>query len=76
MRTTVTLDEDVAAAVEQMRRDSGMGLSEALNELARTGLRAPRTRARFVQRTHAVGLKVDVTNVAETLELLEGPSAR
>ena len=38
MRTTVTLDDDVAAAVDLVRRERGVGLSEALNELVRRGM--------------------------------------
>lgn len=76
MRTTVTLDDDVAAAVQRLRRDEGVGLSEALNELARAGLQARPRKSRFRQRSARLGLRVDVTNVAETLEVLEGPSPR
>jgi Arc/MetJ family transcription regulator len=76
MRTTLTLDDDVAAAVEEMRRDRSMGLSEAVNELARAGLRVPRQRSTFRQRTANLGLRVDVSNVAEALETLEGPGNR
>jgi hypothetical protein len=71
MRTTVELDPDVAAAVEQMRREHGMALSEAVNTLARRGLTRPPERKPFVQRTEPLGLKVDVTCVSEALELLE-----
>jgi hypothetical protein len=77
MRTTVTLADDVAAELQRLRRERSMGLSEALNELARAGMvhrRAPR--ARFVQRTNDLGLRVDVTNVAEALELVEGADYR
>ncbi|MHB1626718.1 MAG: CopG family transcriptional regulator [Candidatus Dormibacteria bacterium] len=74
MRTTVNLDEDVAAAVAQLRRQRSLGLSEAVNELARAGLRTKPSRANFHQRTAALGIRLDVTNVAEALELLEpGP---
>jgi Arc/MetJ family transcription regulator len=76
MRTTVTLDDDVAAAVERLRRDRSIGLSEAINELIRVGLTVKRPRRPFQQRTEHIGFKVDVTNVAEALELLEGPAAR
>ena len=37
MRTTVTLDEDVAAAIERVRRERSIGLSEAVNTLVRPG---------------------------------------
>jgi len=76
MRTTVTLDDDVAAAVERLRRDRSIGLSEAINELIRAGLTVKRPRKPFRQQSEHIGFKVDVTNVAETLELLEGPAAR
>ncbi|HUY45409.1 MAG TPA: ribbon-helix-helix protein, CopG family [Streptosporangiaceae bacterium] len=72
MRTTIRLDEDVAAAAEQLRRERNIGLSEAVNQLARAGLRADHPAQRtFRQRTSKLGLRVDVSNVAETLELLD-----
>lgn len=76
MRTTVSLDPDVAAAVERLRKERNIGLSAAINELARAGLPAPRERKRFVQRTAAMGAGMDVSNVAEALDLLEGPGHR
>jgi hypothetical protein len=76
MRTTVTLDDDVAAAVARLRRERGVGVSEALNGLARAGLTVKSTRPPFRQRSVSLGLKVDATNVAEALEQLDGPVAR
>lgn len=71
MRTTVRLDPEVAAAAERIRQERHLGLGEAVNELARAGLaRQPHT-GRFQQRTASVGLRVDVTDVADTLELLD-----
>ncbi len=40
MRTTVTLDDDVAAAVHRLARERGLSFKEALNMLLRTGLSA------------------------------------
>ncbi|EUA05173.1 copG family DNA-binding protein [Mycobacterium kansasii 824] len=37
VRTTVVIDSDVAGEIERLRRE-GMGLSEALNLLARRGM--------------------------------------
>ena len=76
MRTTVVLDEDVAAAVRRLRRERGVGLSEALNQLARAGLAVKRPRVRFQQRSAPLNLKVDVSNISEALEMLDGPAAR
>ncbi len=76
MRTTVILDEDVADAVRRLRRAEGMGLSEAVNRLARAGLTVKRPSRPFQQRAVKLGLRVDVTNVAEALDVLDGPAGR
>ena len=77
MRTTVTLDDDVVAAIHELRRSRSLGLSEAVNELIRRGLGIRRQkRAPFRQRSRALGLRIDVTDVADALEMLEGSSAR
>jgi hypothetical protein len=76
MRTTVSLDDDVAAAVDRLRRERNIGLSEAVNELIRAGLARRRSRTPFQQRSVDLGLRIDVSNVAEALDLLEGPAAR
>jgi metal-responsive CopG/Arc/MetJ family transcriptional regulator len=76
MRTTVTLDDDVAAAIDGLRRKRRIGLSEAVNELVRAGLRERSAPLPFRQRSQLLGLRIDATNVAEALDLLEGPDAR
>jgi Arc/MetJ family transcription regulator len=76
VRTTVNLDDDVAAAVQRLRRDRSLGLSEAVNELIRGGLHSRRPRRTFRQRSRALGLLIDVSNVAEALEQLDGPASR
>lgn len=76
MRTTVTLADDVAAAVERLRRERSLGVSEAVNELIRTGLMHQDRPERFIQTTHDLGAGVDYTNVAEAIETLDGPAAR
>lgn len=76
MRTTVTLEEDVSAEVRRLVREQGMGVSEALNHLARAGLVGRADRRPFRQRTARLDLRVDVTNVADALELLDGPAGR
>jgi len=48
-----------------------MGLSEAVNELARTGLAASKEPEPYVQRTERVGIKVDVTDIGAVLDLLD-----
>lgn len=75
MRTTVTLDDDTAAVVEQLRRERGLGVSAAVNELIRRGLNRADARPAFEQRTSPGHARIDVTDVAEALDLLEGPAA-
>jgi len=73
MRTTVTLADDVAAAVERLRRERSIGMSDAVNELIRAGLAAGgKPRQPFRQRSHDMGVHLSVDNVAEALETLEG----
>lgn len=75
MRTTVSLDDDVAAAVARLRTDDMVGVSEAVNRLVRRGLTARGDKPkRFTQRTANLGLTLDVTNVAEALDLLDEPT--
>jgi len=78
MRTTVTLEKDVAAAIERVRRERGLGLSAAVNDLIRIGLaRGQAKRERFVQTTYDMGPEsIDVTNVAEALAQAEGEDWR
>jgi metal-responsive CopG/Arc/MetJ family transcriptional regulator len=55
MRTTVTLAEDVVAAVERVRRERLVGVSEAVNELVREELISDRHDEPFVQKTYPMG---------------------
>lgn len=76
MRTTVELDPDTSAAIESVRREAGVGVSEAVNMLIRRGLVPRAGRTPFVQDTARLGLRLDVSNVADALEILEGSQAR
>jgi len=76
VRTTITFSDDVAAAIERLRRERSLGVSEAVNELIREGLVAQRPRQRFTQQTHDMGAGIDATNVWEALETLDGPATR
>jgi hypothetical protein len=77
VRTTLTLDDDVAAALEQLRRTRGGRLKTVVNDLLREGLRHMQTRptrhARF--RTQSVDLgrprASSVDNVADALAIAE-----
>ncbi|MGH9175721.1 MAG: CopG family transcriptional regulator [Vicinamibacterales bacterium] len=78
MRTTLTLDDDVAVQIERLRRDRDASLKDIVNELLRRGLQAgdarPKKRKPFVTRAIDAGepLLPNVDNVAEVLSLIEG----
>jgi Arc/MetJ family transcription regulator len=73
MRTTIDLDDDTAAAVQQLRAEEHRGASEAVNELIRRGMMQRRHETPFVPRTASMGLKIDVSNTADALDCLEVP---
>lgn len=76
MRTTLSLADDVVAAVERLRRERSIGMSEAINELVRAGLTAQRgSTPPFRQTSHDLGRGIDFDNVADALETLDGPSS-
>lgn len=76
MRTTVDLDDDVMRSIDELRRERGMGLSEAVNELIRRGVLMRPPERPFEPIHRKLGLTVDVSNIADALDLLEGAEAR
>jgi hypothetical protein len=76
MRTTIEFDPDNEKAIEQLRRDSGLGVSDAVNELIRRGLVARVPEQRYEPIHRQLGLTIDVSNLADALDLLDGPEAR
>jgi hypothetical protein len=77
MRTTLTLDDDVAVEIERLRQSRNASLKELINELLRGGLREinqpPRKRKPF--RTQATNMGkplISLDNVAEVISYLEG----
>ncbi len=76
MRTTVEFDDDTSKAIEALRRERGLGVSEAINELVRRGLLARQEGRPFAQRTAALGVRLDVSSIADALEVLDAETAR
>lgn len=76
MRTTVDFDPDATRAIEALRRETGVGLSQAVNELIRRGLMSPEPARKFEPIRRDLGLKVDVSNIADAIDFLEGPDTR
>lgn len=75
MRTTVTLEDDVAAAVEGLRGSDGIGMSDAVNRLIRKGLARPVQPKPYVHQSYDMGLQADVTNIGEVLGWLDETDA-
>jgi hypothetical protein len=71
MRTTFTLDDDVAAAVDALRRKEGIGPSEAVNRLVRRALAAKGDRAPYEHRARSMHARVDVADIGAVLDLLD-----
>jgi hypothetical protein len=80
VRTTLTLDEDVARQLEQETRKSGRSFKDAVNHFLRLGLSVARRPPRkpFVVTPIKVGLPhgLNYDNVEQIIEFLEGPSHR
>jgi hypothetical protein len=80
MRTTLTLDDDVAAALERLRKARRGSFRDLVNEALREGLKSltgpPRKRIRFRTRAVDLGrcLPGNVDNVAEILAIAEDDS--
>ena len=82
MRTTITLDDDVAAKLQSVARRSGRAFKAVVNETLRRGLAAgaaPVRREPFRVRTRDLGARragITLDSVADLLEHVEGPLHR
>ena len=80
MRTTLSLDDDVARLLEKESRRSGASFKEVVNRVLRLGLMASKSPPRkpFVVKPRKLGLPPGLSydNVAELLDVLEGPAHR
>lgn len=82
MRTTLTLEDDVAAALERLRKARKQSLKAVVNETLRRGLehKPPPRRTRPQARTRGVSLGRcvigNLDNVSEALAIAEGESFR
>ena len=77
MRTTITLAEDVAVAVDQLRRRGGQGISEVVNDLLRRGLAQEPSSPPFRQEASDMGTPLlALDDVAGLLDALEGDDRR
>ncbi len=80
MRTTLTLDDDVAATLERLRRNRRISLKHLVNDALRRGLNdiGRRRKPREYVRTRAVALGrvriASIDNIDEALAIVEGES--
>jgi hypothetical protein len=82
MRTTLTLDDDVAAKLKAESRRAGRPFREVVNETLRRGL--VQHRARGARQAFKVTVRdlgnlqpgISLDNVAELIEQVEGPLHR
>jgi hypothetical protein len=82
MRTTITLDEDVAAELKAEARRTGKSFKTVLNECLPVALSAGRGRARppsfGIEPRDLGALRPGLSpdNISELLAFMEGPEAR
>lgn len=77
MRTTLTLDEDVASLLNKEVRRSGESFKQAVNRFLRLGLTASKQPVRKPFRVKPLNLGLPpFEKVEELLEYLEGPDHR
>jgi len=81
MRTTLTLDDDVAERARKIADDRGVALKQVVNEALRAGLREmgkPRRLTPYRTRPHRMGLRpgISLDNIQELLAQVQGEDAR
>jgi len=78
MRTTLTLDDDVVAILERLRKSRDASLKDLVNEALRRGLKdmTSRTKRRKLSQTRSVALGrlriAGLDNIGEALAVAEG----
>ena len=78
VRTTLTIDDDVAHLLEKEMRRTGQPLKRTVNDLLRSGLQqaaAPILPKPFKVRARKIGLPAEWTSgsIPELIEIFEGP---
>lgn len=71
MRTTVTFEADVGAALAHLREERGWSTSEAVNRLLRHALIEKSPRTIYEHRTADLGINRSVDDVAHALDVLD-----
>ena len=76
MRTTLTIDDDIAARIEERRRTGGQSLKQVVNQLLREGLRSseqPPKAKPYRTKMHKLRLRpgFDATRLNQLVDELE-----
>jgi hypothetical protein len=79
MRTTLTIDDDIAVALERVREKDDMSLKAIVNEALRRGLRVmeaesakPAGERYRIRPWNSGGMRISMENVPEALAWAEG----
>lgn len=79
-RTTLTLDDDVAAALQREARRRGSSFRAVVNDAIRAGLEAQASKVAvpFKVKAHNLGLRegIEIDSISELIDRLEGPLHR
>ena len=82
MRTTLTIDDDVAFNLKKAQQEAPeKSFKEIVYEYLRRGLNAPsntQRKKKFKLKTYKLGLRKDLNfdNIEEVLDILDGPNRR
>ena len=81
MRTTLTIDDDVAYGLRRLQEsDPGTPFKRIVNDILRKGLKngTAGERKRFKVRSMNLGIRKDLNfdNIEEVLDILEGPNRK
>jgi hypothetical protein len=75
IRTTLTIDDDVAVALQRLRKSRDVGLKKSVKDVLRRGLEnmAPKRREPFRTQSVSLGrvLLPNVDNIAKSLAIAE-----
>lgn len=76
MRTTLTLDDDLGARLEELAREGHRSFKDVVNDVLRRGLEAKPPSVRpFKVKARDMGLKpgIQLDSIGDLLEQLDGP---
>ena len=81
MRTTLTIDDDIAARIEEQRRRDGQSLKQVINRLLREGLRhdqRPPGARKYRTKTHKLHMRpgFDAARLNQMVDALETDTHR